>query len=352
MKLLITGGCGFIGARLCTAARGAGWEVHAVDNLRRRGSELNLHELQRLGVRFHHADVRCSSDLDGLPAMDAVVIAAAESSVSAGITSSPVYATESNLAGMLRCLEKARQWNAAVMLLSSSRVYSIPRLRALAHLPEPTRFCWKGSGEPGFDAAEGISEAFSTAGYRSIYGSTKLASELLLEEYQHAYGLRTLVNRCSLIAGPGQMARSDQGVVALWVARHVFRQPLRYTGFDGQGRQVRDVLHVDDLVELLMQQLNDAERWSGAVFNVGGGMSRSASLMELTKICEKVTGTGVEISSDSQTSLVDIPIFVTDDRRVRQEFTWRAQNSVEDIVRDIYTWITEGDETLHAILGK
>jgi CDP-paratose 2-epimerase len=353
MKLLVTGGCGFIGSRLCTLANAAGITVHAADNLRRLGSERNSTQLQKLGVQVHLTDVRFADEVNRLPKVDAVVLAAAEPTVLAGVGSSPEYTIGSNLVGTLNCLEKARRDNAAVMLLSTSRVYSIDSLRALAHSGASTRFLWDSQGEiEGFDAQRGIAETFSTNGFRSIYGTTKLASELMVNEYHHNYELPTMVLRSGLVAGPGQMARSDQGVIALWVARHCFRQSIRYMGFDGSGRQVRDVLHVDDLCELIMSRLNDLSSWTADIFNVGGGAARSVSLLELTSLCESVTGHQIQITPHRQTSPVDIPIYITDDSKIQRRLNWKPTRDVQTVVRDIHQWIDRGDEALHKVLGK
>src|SRR5438477_348415 len=123
----------------------------------------------------------------------------------------------------------------------------------------------------GVEFARGISEEFPLSGARSLYGATKLASELFIEEYAYAYGLRAVVDRCGVLAGPWQMGKVDQGFVALWVARHLFEGRLSYIGFGGSGKQVRDVLHVDDLCDLVTRQIARLDDVGGEVFNVGGG---------------------------------------------------------------------------------
>lgn len=352
MRLLVTGGCGFIGSRLAFEALAAGWDVTVLDNLRRRGSELHADDLRRQGVEVRHGDVRLRSDWDALEDAEVIVMAAAEPTVMAGVHSSPEYTVGANLIGTLHGLEKARQWGAAVLLLSTSRVYDIDRLRALPLIETASRFRWGDTETVGVDPALGISESFPTEGFRSIYGTTKLASELMVREYHHNYGIPTLINRCGLIAGPGQMARSDQGVISLWVARHVFGQPLRYIGFDGSGRQVRDVLHVADLCALLLEQLRGRDRWRDEVYNVGGGPERSTSLAELTALCRRVVGREVPISGEPTTSRVDLPIYLTDQTKLLQEVQWAPTRGLEDTVRDLHRWIVEGDSRLHAILGK
>ena len=125
---------------------------------------------------------------------------------------------------------------------------------------------------------------------RSLYGWTKFASESLIEEYRSGFGLRAVTNRCSVLAGPWQMGKVDQGVVALWVFRHYFGNPLKYIGYGGAGKQVRDMLHVADLCDLVTEQILHFDRWEGWLGNVGGGLNISSSLLELTGICQKVIG--------------------------------------------------------------
>jgi CDP-paratose 2-epimerase len=242
-----------------------------------------------------------------------------------------------------------------VILLSTSRVYGIELLRSLPYTVEESRFDWRTSrisNVHGFDPQRGISESFSTDGFRSIYGTTKLASELMLTEYHHNYGIQILILRCGLVAGPGQMARSDQGIVTLWVARHLFGQSIKYIGFDGSGRQVRDVMHVEDLVEFVMQRLAEPEHWQAKTYNLGGGMSVSVSLCELSELCRRITGQSIPIESDVKTSMVDIPIYISDTSLAASTFQWQPKRTVEHVVEDISHWILQGDANLWRILGK
>lgn len=158
----------------------------------------------------------------------------------------------------------------------------------------------------------GISEVFSLSGHRSLYGTTKLAAELLVQEYRAIYGLRAIINRCGVISGPWQMGKVDHGFVVLWLARHLFGGPLSYMGFGGHGLQVRDVLHVDDLYDLIVRQLNGLDEYSGTLFNVGGGMASSVSLRELTSMTQELSGRTIELGHVSETRDADIPFYVSD----------------------------------------
>ena len=209
---------------------------------------------------------------------------------------------------------------AAFLFLSTSRIYPIAALNDLPFTETETRFRWDDA--PGFPDSRdaGVAEGFTLDGARSFYGTSKLAGEQLIQEYVFSYGMRALINRCGVIAGPWQMGKVDQGVITLWVARHYFGRPLRYTGFGGQGKQVRDILHVHDLFDLLLLQLEAPERWDGRVYNVGGGNDVSVSLRELTELCVQETGKTVPIASVPETAGVDLRVYVTDAAQGRGRF--------------------------------
>jgi CDP-paratose 2-epimerase len=254
--------------------------------------------------------------------------------------------------GTINCLETARLRGAAFLFLSTSRVYPIALLNELPFYEDTNRFRWQVKpGVPGF-CEHGIAEDFPLYGARSFYGTSKLACEELVREYVYNFGMKGLINRCGILAGPWQMGKVDQGVVALWVARHFFRQPLEYTGFGGRGKQVRDLLHVQDLFDLLMLQMRSPVCWDGRVYNVGGGPEGSVSLRELTELCARATGYRVPITSVPATSSVDLRIYLTDSRKVRRDFDWTPRRTMEDIVDDICAWITSHAGAVEPMLGR
>ena len=211
MRVLITGGAGFIGGNVAVtlAERHPDWAITALDNLKRRGAELNLPRLREAGVAFHHGDVRELDDLLVVGEIDAIVECSAEPSVLAGIGGSPDYLIRSNLIGAYNCLELARRTQSFMVFLSTSRVYPVAALESLRRVETLTRFEWADDQAlPGASSA-GITEAFPLAGARTLYGSTKLAAEMLIEEYRAAYDLRAVVDRCGVIAGPWQMGRAS-----------------------------------------------------------------------------------------------------------------------------------------------
>jgi CDP-paratose 2-epimerase len=352
-KVLITGGAGFVGANLALLLRHGYPDVAvcAFDNLKRRGSELNLPRLKRAGVTFQHGDIRCREDVDTWPEFDLLIDCSAEPSVQAGVDGSPLPVLQNNLTGTLYCLEAARRQGAAFLFLSTSRVYPIETINRLAVREEATRFTWTAEESlPGY-SRRGIAEDFPLSGARSLYGATKLSAELLLQEYAFLYRMPVLINRCGVLTGPWQMGKVDQGVVTLWVARHAFGRPLQYTGFGGQGKQVRDLLHVEDLFALVVRQMDDVSRWDGRIYNVGGGVEVSASLLELTGVCQDVTGQRIALSSVPATSPVDVRIYVTDNSRAQRDFTWKPLKSLRVIVEDIHNWIKEHEVQLRPLLA-
>src|SRR5262245_41260491 len=291
MNILITGGAGFVGSALAKYFRrhGAGASVVVVDNLHRRGSEWNLEGLRSEGVTFVHGDVRAMADLEALDdTFDVLIEASAEASVHAGIADSPRYVLDTNLLGALNCLEFARKRCGGFVFLSTSRVYSIGPLSQLPVVELPTRFELQADDcdIPGI-SSDGISEEFPCNTHRSYYGVAKLAAELLCQEYSSHGGLPVVINRCGVVAGPGQFGKTDQGVFTLWVAHHYFGRPLKYTGFGGKGVQVRDLLHPDDLCDLVGRQLQSWNLVSGRTFNVGGGRNNAVSLQEFTTLCQE-----------------------------------------------------------------
>jgi len=347
-RILVTGGAGFVGASLALALRRLrpDWEVIALDNLKRRGSELNLPRLRSAGVAFQHGDVREQSDLLALPRVDAIVECSAEPSALTG-TAGPVdYAIRANLLGAWHCLELARRDGGQLVFLSTSRVYPVAALRELAVEQAPTRFELAERQQlPGASAA-GIAEEFPLAGARTLYGTTKLSAELLIEEYRAAFGLRAVIDRCGVIAGPWQMGRSDQGVFTYWMLSHRAGRPLRYLGFDGSGRQVRDLLHVDDLTELLVDQLDRPEHWDGVVANVGGGRERSLSLLEATDLCRELTGVEVAVAAAGEDRPGDVPVYISDCARLFSHCAWRPRRSARDTLADIAAWIGDHEREL------
>lgn len=351
-RVLVTGGAGFIGGSLALglARRHPHWELVALDNLRRRGSELNLPRLREAGVEFVHGDVRELDDLHGAGPVDAIVECSAEPSVMAGVDGSPDYVVQTNLLGAYNCLELARRTSAQLVFLSTSRVYPVAALQSLACRESDTRLELSDEQRVPGACARGIAESFPLAGARTLYGATKLSAELLIEEYAASYGLKAVIDRCGVIAGPWQMGKVDQGVFTFWMLAHHFQRPLAYIGFGGTGKQVRDLLHVDDLLDLVEEQLADPDGWAGAKVNVGGGLECSLSLLETTALCREITGKSVDVRSAGEDRPGDIPIYISDCTHLYEMTEWRPRRSPAEILADIHAWVVEHEAALVSAL--
>jgi len=242
----------------------------------------------------------------------------------------PLYIINTNLSGTVNCLELCRKHKADIIFLSTSRVYSYKAINQVKTIETATRFEW---------SIKGISENFATCGPKTLYGATKLSSELLLEEYIANYGIKGVVNRCGVIAGPWQFGKVDQGVFTYWMLAHYFKQPLKYIGFGGGGKQVRDILHIDDLFRLIDIEVAQLPKINGKVYNVGGGRERSLSLLEATKLCQQITGNKVKIGSDLAIRPGDIKVYLSDNSRVEEELAWQPKKNSKTILVDIYSWV-------------
>lgn len=352
-SLLVTGGCGFVGSSLCILFKThyPDLRVIAFDNLKRRGSELNIDRLKGAGVEFIHGDIRNKEDFDQIGKVDFLVDAAAEPSVMAGINESLEYLINTNLNGTINCLNFALQHDALFIFLSTSRVYPFHTLDSLAFSESDTRFNLLPDQTIPGSSELGINMNFPLAGARSFYGATKLSSEILIAEYVEFLGLRAIINRCGVITGPWQMGKVDQGVVVLWMARHFWNKNLTYNGYGGLGKQVRDLLHVKDLFTLIDYQLQHPDKFSGKTLNVGGGPGSSVSLNELTMLCEKITGNHITIDSVPENRKADVRIYITDNTEVTGLTGWTPTYTVETMLTEIYDWIRDNKEQLNKILN-
>lgn len=339
MKLLITGICGFVGSTLAESLleRRANLMITGIDNLMRPGSELNRARLKGLGITVVHGDLRMPSDLESLPAVDWVIDAAANPSVLAGIQagSTSRQLIEHNLHSVVNVLEYAKTHGAGLSLMSTSRVYSIPALRALPLRADGDAFCLDTSaGLPPGISGKGIGVDFSTRAPISLYGSTKLAAEVLALEYSEAFGFPVWINRCGVLAGAGQFGTPDQGVFSYWIHAHARRRPLRYIGFDGTGKQTRDIFHPLDLAALADAQMNCARAGGQRVYCAGGGTSNAISLAKLTQWCDQRFGKHTP-TADSNPRPYDIPWVAMDSCDAQRDFGWRIEFTLPRILEEI-----------------
>jgi CDP-paratose 2-epimerase len=339
MRLLITGICGFAGSVIATTllSRKEGVSICGLDNLMRPGSETNRLKLKRAGIQIIHGDVRQPSDFETLPDVDWVIDAAANPSVLAGVDgrSSSRQLIEHNLSGTLNILEYCRARKAGLILLSTSRVYSIAELNAVPLKQHNSRFDFDDSVAcpPGVSAV-GLKEGFSTRSPISLYGSTKLASEIMAQEYSETFGFPIWINRCGVLTGAGQMGTAEQGVFSYWLHTYARKLPLRFIGYQGTGHQVRDAFHPEDLAILLEAQMEYSGIPVSRLFNVGGGSDNCMSLAELTAWCRDRFGPH-SVTADAAPRRFDVPWVIMDGTCARQIFSWTPRKSLRQILTEI-----------------
>lgn len=340
MKLLITGICGFAGSTLALRLHEltAGLDILGVDNFLRPGSELNRRKLQAAGVKIRHADLRVAEDVASLPPTDWVLDAAANPSVLAGTGVSDTSSRQlmqHNLDGTVNVLEYCRRHRAGFVLLSTSRVYSIPPLAALKLEVRDQAFGLAGDQSlPTGISQRGISEACSTAPPVSLYGATKVCSEALALEYGHTFDFPVWINRLGVLAGAGQFGRADQGIFSFWIHSCAARRPLRFIGFGGEGFQVRDCLHPNDLGEVLRWQLGNRPARGEAITNFAGGIANCLSLRQLHDWCEARLGK-CEVHSEPADRPFDLPWMVLDTTLAERRFGWKPATPVSAILEEI-----------------
>ncbi|MFH1191704.1 MAG: NAD-dependent epimerase/dehydratase family protein [Candidatus Omnitrophota bacterium] len=341
-NLLITGGAGFIGSNLAVyfKRKYPRIKIFALDNLVRRGSEFNLPRLKENDIKFIRGDVRRPKDLDLKFDIDLILECSAEPSVLAGYEN-PSYIIDTNLMGTVNCLELCRQRKAGMIFLSTSRVYPYEKINAISRFESKSRLEW-----PRF---AGIDTDFSLIGPKTLYGATKLASEFILQEYVAEYGIKAVVNRCGVVAGPWQFGKVDQGVFSYWMLAHYFKRPLKYIGFGGQGKQVRDLLHVDDLCRLMDLQAGSLAKLSGRTYNVGGAREVSLSLLETTALCQEITGNKIKVGRDLRNRPGDIAVYLTNNQKVTRQLNWKPQKQASMILKDIFSWIRSNEMKLRKL---
>jgi len=355
MKILITGVCGFVGKALASELRAQAQdlELYGIDNLSRPGSELNRLALQRLGVRFLHGDIRLASDLEQLPKVDWVIEAAANPSVLAGVSgqTSSRQLLEHNLGGTMQILEYCKRQQAGLVMLSTSRVYSLNELCALPVVVRRGGLMLELSQISGKAVTqEGISEDFSTAPPVSLYGAAKLASELLILEYAAAFGFPVHINRCGVLAGAGQFGKPDQGIFSYWIHSWRRKRPLKYIGFGGTGHQVRDCLHPGDLTSLILKQIRRPED-GGKVLNVSGGLINSMSLLQLSEWCAARFGPH-EVAAEPTLRRYDVPWLVLDSALAKAAWAWEPTRKLESILQEIAAHAEQNAEWLEVSNGS
>lgn len=335
MKLLITGGCGFLGSNLAAHAIGIGDDVVVLDNLTRRGSEANLRWLKTLGsVRFERVDTRDADSISRLVCElkpDAVFHLAGQVAMTTSLEN-PRLDFETNALGAFNVLESVRRHapDAVVLYSSTNKVYG--DLLQFSYEETATRYVC-------LDCPTGFDENIAL-NFHSPYGCSKGAADQYMLDYARMYGLRTVVFRHSSMYGGRQFSTYDQGWIG-WFCQQALRQSRgdkhKFT-ISGNGKQVRDVLHADDMISLYFRAVERIDSSAGQAFNIGGGIENSLSLLELFSILENL----------AQQELVydrlpfresDQLVFVADLRKASSLLGWTPKVSAKDGLIRMLQWI-------------
>ena len=335
MKILITGGCGFVGTNLALYLSNY-YNVSSLDNLSRKGSRYNLNLLKKKNIKNFYLDIKNYNKIKKLPKYDLIIDCCAEAAIE--VSKKKIdEVINTNLIGTINILKKAKKDKSKIIFLSSSRVYPIVSLNNIVknkNIKKKIRINKK------------VDEKDNISGAKSIYGLTKLASEMFIEEFSYAFGIKYLINRCGVISGPLQFGKQDQGFVSLWIWKHLNKQKLKYIGYGGHGNQVRDVLHIKDLCNLIFLQIKKINIINNKLYTVGGSNISYTSLKNLTKICQKITKNKIKFSKQIKTSIYDIPYYITNNKLVSKTYKWKPKKNIYNVAMDTYMWLSNNKNNL------
>jgi len=352
LKILITGIAGFTGCKIAQYFKEyfASIQLIGIDNLSRKGSENNLPFLKELGCEFYKGDISKQEDVDLLPKTNWIIDCAANPSVLAGMDGGSLDLIKSNLIGTFYLLEKCKRDQAGFILLSTNRVYSIESLRKIPLFQNDNRFDLdENKLMPNGASLNGINESFSTSAPISLYGATKISSEVIALEYHYSFGFPVWINRCGVIAGPGQFGKIDQGIFSYWIYQYLLDKPLSFIGFGGNGYQVRDMLHPYDVFTMIQQQIKAESKDAPKIINLGGGTKNTMSLLELDHYCKSAINPSKKIQSVIEDRAFDIPYYSTDYFLAQQYWNWKPTISSKEILDQIVNFGQNNLEHIRAI---
>ena len=337
MKVLITGGCGFIGTNLAIFLNSKGFNVNCLDNFSRKGSRYNFKLLRNKKIKNYNFDIYNYKKIQKLPKYDLIIDCCAEAAVE--VSKKDIDSViNTNFLGTLNILKKAKKDKSKIIFLSTSRVYPIKDLNNIIK---------KKIISSKIKIKKTFGENDNLQGPKTIYGLTKLSSEMLIEEFAYAFDLKFIINRCGVISGPLQFGKQDQGFVSLWIWGHLKKKKMKYIGYGGFGNQVRDVLHIDDLCELINLQINKINKINNKIFTVGGSKKSHTSLRQLTHICEKITNNKIKFNKVAKTSIYDIPYFVTSNNLVTKTYGWKPKRNILKVVSDTFLWLKNNEPIIN-----
>lgn len=325
MTILITGICGFIGTNIALAARKKNYKVIGIDSLVRKKTEENIPILERVGVTIIRGDIRNKEDFTRLPnAIDSIIHLAANSGVPWSLED-PVYDFETNARGTLNVLEFAKERGKIPLIFASTnRVYS-DLVNEIPLKQNATRYTFDKEEKSWLTGSSymGISEQFSIDGFgkylHSPYGVSKLAGDLYCQEYCNIYGIPTVINRMSCVYGYYQKGVSDQGWVDHFM-RTIGFGDRKVTVF-GNGKQVRDMIWGEDIAQLYLKELEHIKKVKGEVFNIGGGIKNTLSILEAIQIIEEISEKKAIITYKPWRH-ADQKLYISDIQKVKDKIGW------------------------------
>ncbi len=332
-KVLITGGAGFIGSNLVARFLDQGYDVIIFDNLSRKGSEENLNWILKKpnakAIKFVKKDIRDFAALQQeISKCEIIFHLASQVAVTSSVLN-PREDFEINVIGTFNLLEAAREagHRPAIIFASTNKVYG--NLDRLNTTEKPTRYIFS-------DYPLGIDEEH-LLDFHSPYGCSKGVGDQYVRDYSRIYNIPTIVFRQSCIYGPRQIGMEDQGWVTHLAAAAILKKPITIYG---NGKQVRDVLYIDNLLEAYQLGLNAISRTSGQIFNIGGGSTNALSLLEYVKILEDILGYKVKIKFD-RIRPGDQKVFISDNSKIKKHLKWEPKISYKVGIKNLLSWIEE-----------
>jgi len=341
-KALVTGGAGFIGSNLVRRLLADGWQVVVVDNLSRIGSEQNLEWLRSQGsFEFIKTDIR---DFESLRRvfrkhndLSAVFHHAAQVAVTTSVTN-PREDFEINALGTFNVLEAIRSMGQRPVVLYSSTNKVYGRMDHVAMVETPTSYKYR-------DFPNGVSEE-QPLDFHSPYGCSKGAADQYVRDYYRIYKIPTIVFRQSCIYGYRQFGIEDQGWVAWFIIAVQKGHPITIYG---DGKQVRDVLFIDDLIEAELSAIGQLQRTAGQIYNIGGGPDNTMAVWtEFGPLIEELSGRKIAVTY-SNWRPGDQPVFVCDISKARRDFGWAPRVNVRTGIRLLYEWVAANPDLVKSL---
>lgn len=343
MNRIIFGGLGFVGFNLAKHMVEQGHDVIVFDNLVRRGSEFNILLAKKLNIKFIHGDIRNKEDFNKIPEgnYDCAFDCSAQPSACTGY-SNPVFDITNNYFGTLNILEYCRTNGLKLIFWSTNKVYCGDKLNSTWELHEQKKRWIHKFG------IKSIDESFPIdGGDHSIYGVSKVCSDLTCQEWAKAFDMNIIVNRFSCLAGPGQWGMAEQGWVAWFVIAALFDLPITLYGW--HGKQVRDVLFMTDLCRLIDMQIDNFCEQPDGVFNIGGGQYCNISLLECISLIEKLTKRKIRYTITDEIRKADQCVYISDITKAEKIYNWKPKIKMAEGLEQIIKWVKDNQKQLKGL---